>query len=55
MCSSDLAGKVTARKWVSGDVEVSPRVMEALDQWVFYPVVVDGELAPARVRISMCD
>ena len=51
----DAAGKVTARKWVSGDVEVSPRVMEALDQWVFYPVVVDGELAPARVRISMCD
>lgn len=51
----DATGKVIQRKWVSGDIEVSGRVMEALDKWVFYPVPVNGELTPVRVRLSMCD
>jgi hypothetical protein len=40
---------------VSGDIEVMPRVMEALREWVFYPVAVDGELTAVRARLSMCD
>ncbi|MFZ5481939.1 MAG: energy transducer TonB [Myxococcota bacterium] len=51
----DATGKVLDTRWVSGDVEVRPRVEEALRRWVFYPVAVDGELAPVRVRLSMCD
>lgn len=50
----DDTGAVLARKWVSGDIEIMPRVMEALEDWVFYPVIVDGERASARVRIPMC-
>jgi hypothetical protein len=51
----DATGKVLATRWVSGDVEVRPRVEEALARWAFYPVAVDGELQPVRVRLSMCD
>ncbi len=51
----DATGKLLSSAWVSGDVEVKPRVFEALAQWVFFPVVVDGELTPVRVRLSMCD
>jgi hypothetical protein len=51
----DAKGTVLASKWVSGDIEVMPRVIEALQQWVFFPVPVDGELTPVRVRLSMCD
>jgi len=48
------AGEVTKSRWVSGDIEVQPAVNAALRAWTFYPLVVDGELTPARVRISMC-
>lgn len=51
----DTSGQATNLNWVSGDIEVQPRVMEALRQWVFYPVAVDGELRPVRARLSMCD
>jgi hypothetical protein len=51
----DAGGKQLGSKWVSGDIEVMPRVMEALAKWQFFPVVVDGELTPVRVRLSMCD
>ncbi len=51
----DATGTLQASKWVLGDIEVMPRVMEALQQWVFFPVAVDGELVPVRVRLSMCD
>lgn len=51
----DIDGKVTGRRWVSGDIDVQGRVYEALDQWVLYPVAIDGELSPARVRLSLCD
>lgn len=51
----DAQGKLVQSKWVSGDIEVMPRVMEALAKWEFFPVVVDGELTPVRVRLSMCD
>lgn len=51
----DATGKVLATRWVSGDVEVKPRVDEALATWRFYPVAVDGELRAARVRLSMCE
>lgn len=50
----DATGKVLQTRWVSGDIEIKPRVEEALAQWGFYPVAVDGELAPVRVRLSMC-
>ncbi|MFN7131031.1 MAG: hypothetical protein ACK4N5_03045, partial [Myxococcales bacterium] len=51
----DDRGALLKSEWVSGDIEVMPRVMEALREWVFYPVVVDGERTAARVRLSMCD
>ncbi|MDP2315450.1 MAG: hypothetical protein Q8P41_21310 [Pseudomonadota bacterium] len=51
----DAKGTLLASKWVLGDIEVMPRVMEALAQWSFFPVAVDGELTPVRVRLSMCD
>lgn len=51
----DAAGNRLATRWVSGDVEVRPRVEEALAVWRFYPVAVDGELAAVRVRLSMCE
>ncbi len=51
----DAQGNVLATDWVSGDIEIMPRVMEALREWVFYPVAVDGELTPVRARLSMCD
>lgn len=51
----DAAGNLLATRWVSGDIEVQPRVLEALREWVFFPVAVDGELVPVRARLSMCD
>ena len=51
----DAQGTQTGATWVSGDIEVMPRVMEALREWVFYPVAVDGELTAVRARLSMCD
>lgn len=51
----DATGKVLGTRWVSGDIDVRPRVEEALRTWSFYPVAVDGELQPARVRLSMCE
>ena len=51
----DEKGTVVKTRWASGEIEVSGRVMDALNQWTFYPVAVDGELVPTRVRLSMCD
>jgi hypothetical protein len=51
----DAAGNLLATRWVSGDIEVQPRVLEALREWVFLPVAIDGELVPVRARLSMCD
>ncbi|MES2643284.1 MAG: hypothetical protein V4850_27620 [Myxococcota bacterium] len=51
----DAKGTLLASNWVQGDIEVMPRVMEALAQWSFFPVAIDGELTPVRVRLSMCD
>ena len=51
----DAHGKLAVTKWVSGDIEVRPRVEEALAKWRFYPVAIDGELTPVRVRLVMCD
>lgn len=51
----DATGKVINRRWVSGEIEVSGRVWDALDEWRWYPVPVDGELRPVRIRVSMCD
>lgn len=51
----DATGKLLGVDWVSGDIEVKPRVDEALAQWRFYPVPVDGELVPVRVRLILCD
>lgn len=51
----DEKGVVQKTRWASGEIEVSGRVMDALNQWQFYPVAVDGELAATRVRLSMCD
>lgn len=50
----DVNGTLMQAKWVSGDIEVQPRVMETLRSWHFYPVSIDGELAPVRARVSMC-
>jgi hypothetical protein len=51
----DPSGKVLKRAWVSGEIEVQRMVWDVLDQWDFYPVPVDGELVPVRVRLSMCE
>ena len=51
----DATGKVIDTRWVSGEIEVSGRVYEALDQWTFFPVIVKGERTAVRVRLSMCD
>ncbi len=51
----DATGKVLKTRWVSGEIEVSGRVNEALDQWAFFPVIVKGERTAVRVRLSMCD
>lgn len=51
----DNRGKVLRRAWASGEVEVQSQVYEAMDQWRFYPVIVRGEPAAVRVRLSMCD
>jgi hypothetical protein len=42
-------------KWVSGEIEVSGRVFDALESWKFFPVIIQGERTPVRVRLSMCD
>lgn len=51
----DPSGKVVDTRWVSGEIEVSRRVYDALDQWRFFPVIVRGERTAVRVRLSMCD
>ena len=51
----DVNGNVLQSRWASGEIEVSNQVFEALKQWKFYPVVVRGEPAAVRVRLSMCD
>ncbi|MBM4393435.1 MAG: hypothetical protein FJ090_20115, partial [Deltaproteobacteria bacterium] len=58
-CSVDVdldpSGKVLRTRWVSGEIEVSGQVNDALDQWEFFPVIVKGERTAVRVRLSMCD
>lgn len=51
----DVNGNVLQSRWASGEIEVSNQVFEALKQWKFYPVIVRGEPAAVRVRLSMCD
>ena len=51
----DETGHVIKSRWVSGEIEVSGRVFEALETWKFFPVIVNGERAAARIRLSMCD
>lgn len=50
----DETGRVTRLRWAGGDIEVQPTVMRTLEQWRFYPVAVDGELTPVRVRVAAC-
>lgn len=51
----DATGAVLRTRWAGGDIEVQPAVMRALGAWRFYPVAVDGELTPVRVRVAMCN
>lgn len=51
----DIHGNVLATKWKNGEVDVKPRILEALAAWKFYGVVVNGELTPVRVNLPMCD
>lgn len=51
----DDTGAVQKTRWAQGEIEVSGQVFEALRSWTFFPVIVDGERAAARVRLSMCD
>jgi hypothetical protein len=51
----DASGTMLKTTWINGDIEVKGRVDEALAQWRFYPVAVDGELTPVRVRLVLCD
>ncbi len=51
----DARGGLLRTKWVSGDIEVRPRVEEALAGWQFYPVIVGGEATPVRARLVMCE
>ena len=51
----DATGKVQKTRWVSGEIEVSGQVFDALNTWVFFPVIVAGDRAAARVRLPMCD
>ena len=51
----DATGAVVGTRWVSGDVEVRPRVEEALARWSFFPVIVAGEATPVRARLVLCE
>jgi hypothetical protein len=51
----DVTGTVRAVRWVSGDVEVRPRVLEAVQAASFYPVIVRGDPAPVRARVVLCE
>lgn len=51
----DTTGHVTKTRWVSGEIEVSGYVFEALDAWKFFPVIVNGNRTAVRVRLSMCE
>ncbi len=50
----DTAGNIVSTRWKNGEPEIRPRVLEALSAWKFYPVAIDGELAPAQVTLPMC-
>lgn len=50
----DAAGAITRTRWAGGDIEVQPVVLRTVEQLRFYPVAVDGELRPVRVRVAMC-
>ena len=50
----DATGAVLGTRWRSGNIEVKPRVLEALALWEFYGVPVDGELRPIRLTLPMC-
>jgi hypothetical protein len=51
----DERGRVQKTRWVSGEIEVSGRVYEALEGWRFFPVIIKGERTAVRVRLSMCE
>lgn len=51
----DNTGKVQKTRWASGEIEVSGQVMDALNTWVFFPIIVAGDRVAARVRLPMCD
>ena len=51
----DPGGAVVGTRWVGGDVEVRPRVLESLEAWRFYPVIVQGEPASVRARLVLCE
>lgn len=51
----DVHGNVVRTAWKNGEVEVRPRILEALAAWQFYGVVVGGELSDVRVNLPMCD
>ena len=51
----DDTGRVQKMLCASGEIEVSGQVMEALQGWVFFPIIVQGERVAARVRLSMCE
>ncbi len=51
----DPGGAVVGTRWVGGDVEVRPRVLESLQAWRFYPVIVQGEPASVRARLVLCE
>jgi hypothetical protein len=51
----DATGAVLRTRWISGDVEVRPRVEEALAGWRFFPVIVAGEPTPVRARLVLCE
>ncbi|MEN9787919.1 MAG: hypothetical protein RLZZ299_3183 [Pseudomonadota bacterium] len=51
----DADGTVRDVRWVSGDVEVRPRVVEAVRAASFYPVIVRGDPAAVRVRVVLCE
>ncbi len=51
----DTHGTVLRTSWRSGEVDVKPRVLEALSAWQFYGVVVTGDLGNVRVNLPMCD
>lgn len=50
----DATGAVLGTRWRSGNIEVKPRVLEALALWEFYGVPVDGELRAVHVSLPMC-